>query len=172
MAKAIERDILHPGLRDAPAQVDFDMMTDEEIERLLSREAEGDIFAIPKSIIPDGMSYQWVNIEVIGQENRARIVQAEQGGWRAVPAKRHDGLFMPPGTDGPTLLKGMMLMEIPERVLRIKRKLTAREANDAVEAVQDRLRFTPPGTAPRDVNPKTAPYAKRGERAAQEIQVE
>jgi len=168
----IKQESLREPLRDPlRAGPDFDNMTDEEILSFLSEQKEGDKWAVPRHLIPDGMAYQWIRYDVYGKPDNARLAEAEMQGWRSVPARRHDGRFMPPGTDGPIIVDGMMLHEIPERVNRLKRHMAAQAASARVRDMNDQLIYAPPGTAPRDANPKTMPVTRR-ESGAMEIQVE
>jgi hypothetical protein len=156
------RDPLHKSLHAGP---DFDTMSD------FSQQTDTDKYAVPKHIIPDGMAYQWVTCEVLGQPAYSRTADAERGGWRAVPAERHDGLYMPPGTKGPIIVDGMMLYEIPDRVHRIKRQLAARQAKQRVDDMNSQLIYAPPGTGPRDASRSTVPVVRR-ESGTTEIMVE
>jgi hypothetical protein len=162
------RDPLRDPLHTGP---DFEHMTDAEIEAFVAGVHEGDKWAIPEHLIPDGMAYQWIRCEVYGKPDNARLAEAERAGWRPVPAKRHDGLYMPPGYEGPIVIDGLQLYEIPKRVNRIKRQMTAKAADDRVRDMNAQLVYAPPGTAPRDANPKTMPVTRR-ESGSTEILVE
>lgn len=72
-----------------------------------------DSFYVPPDIIPAGWSYQWNVVTVYGERQTAMQVAAMDNGWRPVPAKRHDGIFMPPGHEGAIERDGQMLMERP-----------------------------------------------------------
>lgn len=161
-------DPLHEPLHD-PAN--FAAMTDEEILAYLSNQTEADKFAIPRGLEPDGMKYQWLSAEILGKPNYKRLSEATMNGWQPVPAKRHDGLYMPPGSDGPIIVDGMSLYELPERVYRLKRELAARVAHNKVQDMNNQLIYAPPGTAPRDAHPKTKPVVNSG-RAVTELMVE
>lgn len=162
-------DALHAPLHKPV--VDFNAMTDAEIMDFLANRTDSDKWAIPKHIVPDGMSYQWMSAEILGKPNYQRIAEAEMNGWRPVPQRRHDGLYMAPGTDGPIIVEGMQLYEIPERVLKMKRQLAAKMAGDKVKDMNAQLVYAPPGTAPRDAHAKTVPVV-RHERAVSEVLVE
>lgn len=127
---------------------DFETMTDDEILAHLSRDETEDKYAV-QHLAPDGMMYQWFRCEVFGKPDYNRIAEAEQRGWRPVPAKRHEGRFMAPGTDGPTILDGMQLFELPSRVVRLKRQLASEAAQAKVRDMNDQLIYSPPGTGPR-----------------------
>jgi hypothetical protein len=156
----LDREPLTAPLRTAPS-VDFDAMSDEEIARFIAQEDTNDRYAIPEHIMPDGMKYQWVRYEVFGQPDNRRVAEMEQRGWLSVPADRHDGLFMTPGTKGPTLLDGMILMEIPDRVLKAKRYHAAKVAAEKVSDMNAQLVYAPPGTGPRDAHRSIEPRVVR-----------
>lgn len=149
----------------------WDAMTDEEIMRGFSQETERDKYAVPPHMEPDGMKYQWARCEVYGRPDQDRIAQMEQSGWRPVPQSRHDGYWMAPGTQGPVILDGMMLFELPQRVVRLKREFASRQARSAVQDMNAQLSYAPPGTGPRGTHNYTAPIA-RSTPGALEIQVE
>ena len=75
-----------------------------------------DQFEIPKEIIPKGWDYQW---NVVSVYNNADVVRTTSNrmymnGWRAVPADRHDGLFMPIGHKVEIIVDGQRLEERPK----------------------------------------------------------
>ena len=116
-------------------------------------------FEVPDEIVPDGMVYQWFRYEVFGQPDRRTPSNAERNGWRAVPAERHDGLFMSPGHQGPIELDGLRLYELPEaeaynrhRGLYLKAKMQRQNAAEM-------LSMAPNGTGPRD-HPMVRPTVK------------
>lgn len=82
------------------------------------RTQTGDIFHIPDSLIPKGWSYQWCAISVVGDKEilmDQNLMMAENG-WRAVPASRYPGRFMPEGHTGSIVRGGQMLMERPQKL--------------------------------------------------------
>lgn len=66
-------------------------------------------------IVPPGWEYQWVAVTVAGDGDIVRplTLQFHDGGFRPVPAERHDGKFMIAGTKGAIIYGGQMLMERP-----------------------------------------------------------
>lgn len=160
MAKQPEslHDALHEPLRTGP---NFDDMNDEELMAYLANETSQDKYAIPESIIPQGMSYQWVRCEIFGKPDFNRTSEVEQRGWRAVPASRYDGRYMLPGTSGPIVLDGLMLYELPRRVWRLKRTLQARIAKEKVDDMNAQLSYAPTGTGPRVPRTPNQPMVQR-----------
>lgn len=149
---------MHAPLRnDLP---DWDNMTDEEIMAAMAQDQTEDKYAV-QNLAPDGMWYQWVRCEVFGKPDHGRVAEVEAKGWRPVPQKRHDGRFMPPGTDGPIQMDGQMLFEIPHRVARIKRELASRVAREKVDDMNAQLAYSPPGTGPRVSHKQGAPMVRR-----------
>lgn len=79
------------------------------------RTSTGDIFDVPKHLIPAGWEYQWCAVSVIGNTEillDQNLMFAENG-WRSVPANRYPGRFMPVGHKGSIVRGGQMLMERP-----------------------------------------------------------
>jgi hypothetical protein len=64
-----------------------------------------DPFDVPEHIIPRGMAYQWCS--TVPED----LAEKESKSWRPVPASRHDGLFMPAGTEGDIVVGTLVLME-------------------------------------------------------------
>jgi len=101
------------------------------------RTAAGDIFDIPKSLIPEGWEYQWCAVSVVGNTEillDQNLMSAENG-WRAVPADRYPGRFMPVGHKGPIIRGGQMLMERPKS---LSDEARAEDARMAKQLISDR----------------------------------
>jgi hypothetical protein len=80
------------------------------------RTQAGDIFDVPKELIPAGWTYQWCGISVTGNTEillDQNLMFAENG-WRPVPADRYPGRYMPVGHKGSIIRGGQMLMERPK----------------------------------------------------------
>lgn len=84
--------------------------------KVISRTRTGseDLFHVPDSIKPPGWSYEWKKTSVTGEPATGHQTMLAQNGWTAVPAIRHDGMFMPQGYKGPIERDGLMLMERPQ----------------------------------------------------------
>jgi len=102
-----------------------------------SRTAGTDKFHIDPKLIPEGWSYQWNTVRVVGSTEAALAHSNEmyRQGWRPVPADRHDGLFMRAGATGEIVIDGMRLEERPEALT-----FEAKEENEraARQLVRDR----------------------------------
>jgi hypothetical protein len=80
------------------------------------RTQAGDIFDVPKELIPAGWELQWCAVTVTGNSEillDQNLMFAENG-WRPVPADRYPGRFMPVGHKGSIIRGGQMLMERPK----------------------------------------------------------
>ncbi len=124
-------------------------LSDEEIiARGLDNESMP--FEVPQEIIPDGMFYQWFRYEVFGQPDlNRRAMRAERTGWRAVPASRHDGMFMEPGHEGPIEVEGQRLYEIEENEAYNRHRGAYLASRMQRQNANDMLHTAPPGTGPR-----------------------
>jgi hypothetical protein len=142
------------------AAIDWDSMTDDEIMSFLNRTDTTDKYSV-QHLAPDGMTYQWVRCEVFGKPDYDRPAEVERMGWRPVPASRHEGRFAPPGTQGPAILDGQMLYELPSRIVRLKREVESKRARTAVGDMNEQLIYTPPGTGPRGTHGYTKPILNR-----------
>jgi len=117
-----------------------------------------DEFEIPKSEWPAGWDYQWNTMSVHGNQDivigQYNHMQAQ--GWRAVPAERHAGKFLPKNAKGAIIKKGMILEERPttlgdearrEDQLAAKRLISDRNESLKLTGVQKSL---PDGFAARN----------------------
>jgi len=157
--------------REAPARAPLRPAMREENprERAKRRAAEirdhvgGDLdegtdeFYVPASAIPDGWTYEWKRITVMGQEDPAYQVQIAQKGWEAVPASRHPEM-MPHGWSGNTIdRKGQRLFERPREITDEARQIEMRRARSQVRIKEQQLTQAPDGQFGRDhaqVRPK------------------
>ncbi len=82
------------------------------------RVAGVDPYAIPPEIIPSGWVYQWNTITVTGNADIVmdQTMQMYENGWRAVPADRHPGRFVPLGRSGDIVRGGNRLEERPKEM--------------------------------------------------------
>lgn len=86
----------------------------EQLSR--KRKSTGDMFEIPKELIPKGWEYQWCAVSIVGNSEilMDQNLMFQENGWRSVPSERHDGRFMPVGHKGHIIRGGQMLMERPK----------------------------------------------------------
>lgn len=79
-----------------------------------------DRLRIDKSIVPAGMTLQWVTDSVLGQGVPQHRAQFEKKGWTPVHQEdfdgQFDGLFMPKGRQGEIVSDGLVLMARPSEI--------------------------------------------------------
>lgn len=124
-------------------------MTDDELFAAVASMEGGNVYEIPPGLAPDGMTYQWKRISVHGQPDYANQAAMEQRGWAAVPQERHDGRWMPHGTQVPTMVNGLVLMECSSRFVEAKERYRDRQAREPTDGLTDRLNYAKPNSAPR-----------------------
>ena len=95
----------------------------------------GDIFEIPKEMIPAGWSMQWNAVSVAG--NSEILLDQNhmmyQNGWRPVPAERYAGSLVPKGSTGNIIRGQQMLMERPQALTDEARAEDVRNAHQLIE---------------------------------------
>ena len=117
-----------------------------------------DEFYIDPAIIPDGWSYEWKRMELLGKEDPAYQVSLARTGWEPVPASRHT-VMMPREYAGDTIIrKGMMLMERPLEITEEAKEIERRRARQQVRVKEEQLNAAPPGQFDRQN--KDAPLAR------------
>src|SRR5215831_2960671 len=65
-----------------------------------------DKFEVPDHLIPEGWRYQWNILDVMGQPQPNAQITMYRGGWRPVPAERHDGIWTQAGHKGDIVQDG------------------------------------------------------------------
>ena len=109
-----------------------------------------DKFYIDPRIIPDGWSYEWKTLTVLGKENPSYQVNLAGRGWEAVPRARHPEL-MPDNHHGETIERdGQILMERPLEITNEVKALDFKKARDQVRGKEQQLSGAPPGQFERD----------------------
>lgn len=104
-----------------------------------------DKFYIDPRIIPDGWSYEWKTLAVLGKENPSYQVSLAHRGWEAVPRTRHPEM-MPENYRTETIEReGMILMERPKEITDEVKALELRKARDQVRSKEQQLNGAPPG---------------------------
>jgi hypothetical protein len=124
-----------------------------------------DKFKFDLSIIPDGWSYEWKMLEVLGKQDPSYQVNVARHGWEAVPRSRHPEM-MPPNYPGNTITRdGMILMERPEVITAAARVRDNQAARDQVRAKEIQLGASPTGQFERDADPRTRPVIRKSREA-------
>lgn len=89
-------------------------------EAMDGRDDAADRFYIPKSMIPEGASLQWVTSQVYGQDQTQHRAEFERKGWTPVHQEdfdgRFNGMFMPKDQDGEINNGGQVLMARPKEL--------------------------------------------------------
>lgn len=107
-----------------------------------------DRFFIPPSDIPLGISYQWNNHTVFGQEQHSYSSFMGMQGWEPVHSSRHPHLC-PTGYDGPIIVDGQILVERPAEWTNEALQEELDKARGEVRMKEEQLYGTPAGTMPR-----------------------
>jgi hypothetical protein len=102
----------------------------------------GDPFYVDPRIIPKGWDYQWNTYTVHGQIAVDEQVNMHANGWRAVPASRHPGLYVPVGEQGAIIKKGLRLEERPKAMSEEARQEEYAKAYGRMRDATDSLRLT------------------------------
>jgi hypothetical protein len=107
-----------------------------------------DKYYVDPRVIPDGWTYEWKTLTVLGKENPSYQVHLARAGWEPVPVYRHPEM-MPDSYQGATIERdGQILMERPaeitqEAVVRDKRaarsQVTQKEEQLSGNAAGDKL---------------------------------
>lgn len=104
-----------------------------------------DQFYIDPRIIPDGWSYEWKTLSVLGKENPSYQVKLAGRGWEAVPRSRHPEL-MPENHRGETIEReGQILMERPLEITNEVKASEHRKAREQVRGKELQLGAAPSG---------------------------
>jgi hypothetical protein len=106
---------------------------------------------------PAGWTYEWKTHSVWNKEYPQYMNNLYRRGWAAVPASRHRDLMFPEYDGESIIIDGMILMERPKELTDRQRIRDYRKAIDQMKFSEQKLTEAPPGTAPRDINPRTLP---------------
>lgn len=120
----VRSDVREPAAQSRPVVVGRD---GQPIRRV---KVGNDKYYVDPSIIPDGWVYQWKRHTILGQEDPGYQAELARAGFTAVPAERHDGMFLPKGAKGSIILGGQILMERPEE-LEYEARMEEKHAADA-----------------------------------------
>lgn len=112
---------------------------------ILSRKVTdtGDKFYVSPDIIPAGWTYQWIESQVIGQQQKNSHFY--QNGWRPVLSSRHDGLWMAPGYKGAIEQEGLTLVERPKVLTEDARAEELGRARNLLRTQNDQFKPKLPG---------------------------
>jgi hypothetical protein len=119
-----------------------------------------DEFYVDITCVPDGWTYEWKRLTLLGAEDPTYTVHLARMGWEPVPSSRHPEMMPSGWTRGTIERKGLILMERPSEVVDEARRLQDRAARDQVRAKEAQLSGTPDGTMTRD-HEKVRPAIKK-----------
>jgi len=104
-----------------------------------------------KGNIDNEIDFNWKRYECLGKADYSEQREYYLQGWRPVLHSHFPGRFAPEGTEGPVIVKDMILMERPMR-LTVKARMDEHEqATRAMRVNRENLGVTPEGQAPRMV---------------------
>jgi hypothetical protein len=106
------------------------------------------------------IDFNWKRFETYGRPDYAESRMYQDQGWRPVQHHHFPGRFAPPGTQGPVIIKDMILMERPMRLTVQARNEEILEATRAMQVHRQKVAETPEGHSERIV------YANRSQREA------
>lgn len=113
--------------------------------------------------VDNEIDFNWKRYETYGKADYAEQRAYHAQGWRPVMHHHFPGRFAPEGTEGPVLVKDMILMERPMRLTVRARNEEIYAATQAMQVNRQKVASTPDGSMPRVV------YADRTSREAIEI---
>jgi hypothetical protein len=160
-----------PGVAVPRADMRADMREESSADRAKRRAAEirghlgglddgTDEFYVDLTCVPDGWTYEWKRLSLLGAEDPTYTVHLARMGWEPVPSSRHPEMMPSGWARGTIERKGLILMERPSEVVDEARRLQDRAARDQVRAKEAQLSGTPDGTLTRD-HEKVRPAIKK-----------
>ncbi len=103
-----------------------------------------DRYRIDPSLVPEGMSLQWVTTTVLGQDFSHHRTKFERKGWTPVHQEdfdgRFDGMFAPKGRPGEIAVDGLVLMARPQELTDRAKQKDRAEARERVLIKEQSLR--------------------------------
>lgn len=104
-----------------------------------------------KNNINNEIDFNWKRYETYGKPDYAEMRGYHDQGWRPVPHSAFPDRFAPAGTEGPVIVKDMILMERPMRLTVQARQEEYDAATRAMRVNRQKIAATPEGSAPRMV---------------------
>ena len=127
-----------PALTDHKARAEARIREIRGNPELQSGAGERDKYWTPKP--PDGWTYEWRRVSIIGQPDFDRIRETEQAGWEPVPVSRHPELVAK-NYQGDTIENGgLVLYERPSLFTDAAREDERRMAREAVLTKEAQMR--------------------------------
>jgi hypothetical protein len=113
--------------------------------------------------VANEIDFNWKRYETYGKPDYSEQRAYHAQGWRPVMHHHFPGRFAPEGTQGPVIVKDMILMERPMVLTAKARSEEMHEATRAMDVNRQKVTTTPDGSMPRVV------YADRTSREPIEI---
>lgn len=151
-------------MRASPNWENFDASGEETPDRL----------KIDPSLIPDGMSAQWVTDSIYGQAMSQHRAEFERKGWTPIHQDdfdgQFDGMFMPRGAKGEINVDGLVLMMRP---VEITNKAKYEDRRRAIEQVAIKEQALRGGDLPvsLDARHPTAVNSNRIQKSVERIEI-
>ena len=117
-----------------------------------------DEFAVDPAVIPDGWSYEWKQLSVMGSIDPSRQIELARNGWDPVPTSRHPEMMPAETKEKNIVRKGLQLMERPLEVTDLVRKREVARAAGQMRNKKEQLEGASYGAF--DGNNKGAPLAR------------
>lgn len=108
------------------------------------------------AVAPPGWSYNWKRFSTWNKEDPQYLASQARFGWSPVPAHRHRELLFPEYADESIIIDGLILMERPQELTDLRKKLDYESAVSQVTMKEASMADAPEGTAPRN-HPEVRP---------------
>ena len=117
----------------------------EQIRRV--KTSTNDQYFVPDHIkakyAEEGYELQWNAISVLGKDDHGHQARMFNAGWRAVPAERHPGVWLPAEAKGDIVIGGLRLEESPVQLVNEYRMEEKQAADDQVNGSRKQFGFAP-----------------------------
>lgn len=129
-----------------------------------------DPYKIPDMIreqyLSEGYDLQWNVASVLGKDGKdspdmLNIAKMYNAGWRAVPAERHPGVWLPAEATGDINIGGLRLEECPLKLIEEARAEERREADDQVNGSREQFGFSPTARGFEGADKSNSPHVRK-----------
>ena len=134
-----------PDMRSTDPRRDAAERTRQILEHVGNFGEQAGDFDFDQSIVPDGWSYEWKELTVMGMTNAARQIELARFGWEPVPTSRHPEMMPVGSTDKNIVRKGLQLMERPAEVTDFAKKQDLQAARTQMRSKKEQLEGAPVG---------------------------
>ena len=140
-----EAKALRPPLRSEDPRRDAAERAKQILEHVGQFGEQAGDFDFDQSIVPEGWSYEWKELTVMGMTNASRQIELARFGWEPVPTSRHPEMMPAGSTERSIIRKGLQLMERPAEVTEIAKKQELRAAQMQMRSKKEQLEGAPVG---------------------------